>query len=67
MTISLPILPLDVKIVIIIIVDAPSRESRFDKFTSWCSEHNVACDKIELASFDGLGVGLRATQKVQVG
>ena len=49
------------------IVDAPSRESRFDKFTSWCSEHNVACDKVELASFDGLGVGVRATQRIQVG
>lgn len=48
------------------ILGSRTRESKLRRFVNWCLEQGVQGDKVELALFDGLGVGVKATQKIQV-
>jgi len=48
-------------------LDLPSREQKLNKFISWCHERGAKSDKVELTAFEEFGLGLRATQKINVG
>ncbi|XP_067938844.1 actin-histidine N-methyltransferase-like isoform X2 [Watersipora subatra] len=42
-----------------------SRESRLRAFMRWSTENGAKCDKVDLALFEGLGVGVQATQRIE--